>query len=65
MKKKALSAMDWMVGYLVIDFVAVWVISRFSEQFGLGVAHWWVVLVLALVLDFVQGMGMMMVYPKK
>lgn len=64
MTKKALTNKDWMLGYFAINFVAVWVISRFSEQFGLGVSSWIVVLLLAGVLDFAQGMGMMLVYKK-
>lgn len=62
---KPLSAKHWMIGFLVVNFVGLWVISRFSEQFGLGISAWWVVLILAVVLDFVQGMGMMLVYKKE
>lgn len=64
MKGKALTSMNWMMGYLVINFAGLWVITRFSEQFGLGIAAWWIVLILALVFDFFQGMGMMLVFPK-
>ncbi len=64
MMGKALTTAHWMAGYLAINFVGLWVISRFSEQFGLGISAWWIVLILAAVLDFVQGMGMMLVFPK-
>lgn len=59
MRKKIFSPVEWMALYFVVNFVGIWVISRFSEQFGLGVTSWTVVLVLAAVLDFVQGMVMM------
>ena len=62
---RPLSMKEWMLGYLAINFAGLWLISRFSEQFGLGVAAWWVVLVLAAALDFAQGLGMMLVYKKK
>lgn len=65
LKGKMLTGKDWMIGYLVIDFVAIWVISRFSEQFGLGISAWWVGLLLAIVLDFAQGLGMMALFMKK
>ena len=61
MMKRMLSPKEWMIGYFVLNFVAVWSITRFSEEFGMGVVSWMVVLVLALVLDFVQGMAMMWV----
>lgn len=54
-KGEMLSKWDWMSGYLVVNFVALWVMSRFSEQFGLGFSAWWVVLILAAVFDLVQG----------
>jgi hypothetical protein len=59
MRKKIFSPMEWMALYFVVNFVGLWMISRFSEQFGLGFTSWTVVLVLAAVLDFAQGMAMM------
>lgn len=63
--KRTMSNMEWMLGYFVINFIGLWLITRVPEQFGLGVAHWWILLLLAIALDFVQGMGMMLVYKKK
>lgn len=63
-KGKVLSTTDWMVGYLVINFVAIWGITRFAEEFGMGISAWWVALVLAAVMDFLQGLGMALVYKK-
>ena len=63
-KSKALTSMDWMVGYLVINFVAIWGITRFAEEFGMGISAWWIALILAAVMDFLQGLGMMLVYRK-
>ncbi len=65
MMGKALTSQHWMIGYLAINFAGIWVITRFSEQFGLGISAWWVGLLLAAVFDFVQGMGMMMVLKKE
>lgn len=63
-KGRALSTTDWMVGYLVINFVAIWGITRFAEEFGMGISAWWIALILAAVMDFLQGIGMMLVYKK-
>jgi hypothetical protein len=60
-KKAVLKPVDWFVIYFVINFVVVWLVSRASQQFGLGVSSWVVVLVLAVVLDLVQGVVMMQV----
>ncbi len=54
-----LSSKGWMVVYFLVNFVGVWAITRFSEQFGLGVTSWMVVVGLALVFDFLQGAAMM------
>lgn len=62
---RVLTTKEWMMGYLAVNFIGIWVISRFSEQFGLGISGWWVGLLLAAVFDFVQGMGMMFVYKKE
>lgn len=59
MRQKVFSPMEWTALYLVVNAVGLWVISRFSEQFGLGVTSWMVVVSLAIVLDVVQGMVMM------
>lgn len=53
------SGQEWMGIYLVLNFVGIWAISRYSEQFGLGVSAWYVALALAVVLDVVQGLVMM------
>ena len=51
-----------MIGvYFVINFVGLWLLTRASDVFGLGVTSWIVVLLLAVVLDFAQGMVMMQV----
>jgi hypothetical protein len=58
MRNKIFSPMEWMALYFVVNFVGIWTISRFSEQFGLGVTSWVVVLALAVVLDVAQGIAM-------
>jgi hypothetical protein len=56
---KLLSSMDWMAGYFLVNFLGLWLITRYPVQYGLGVTSWMVIAVLALVLDLVQGMVMM------
>lgn len=55
-----LSPIEMIVVYFVVNFVGLWFVTRVSQVFGLGVSSWMVVLVLAAVLDFVQGMAMML-----
>lgn len=50
---------QWMLTYLVVNFAALWCISRFADSLGLGFSSWFVILVFAGVLDIVQGMAMM------
>ena len=50
---------EWMVLYLGLNFVGIWVIARLAEFIGLGISSWMVALVLAVVLDGVQGVVMM------
>ncbi len=57
--KRASTPTEWMVGYLVLNAVSLWLITRVAEIFGLGVASWMVIVVLAAILDVVQGMVMM------
>ncbi len=54
-----LTMQEWIGAYLAINFGGIWLISRFSEQFGLGVSSWLVVLGLAVVMNLVQGVTMM------
>jgi len=63
-RQKELSMQDWMIGYFVINFVSVWVISRFAEQLGFGISSWMVAVILAVFLDFAQGFGATLVYKK-
>ncbi|MEO8581414.1 MAG: hypothetical protein ABI425_02410 [Patescibacteria group bacterium] len=62
-RQRIFSPIEWSVLYLVVNVATLWVISRFSEQFGLGVSSWMVIVGLAVVLDVAQGM-VMMVYGK-
>lgn len=58
-KKTIFTPIQWMVTYFLLNAVGLWLISRFSEQFGLGVRSWLVVVLLAAVMDLVQGIVMM------
>lgn len=57
---KELTPFQMLGSYFIINFIAVWVTTRFAEIFGMGVSSWIVIVVLAAVLDIVQGIGMMM-----
>lgn len=59
MRQKMFTPAEWMGLYLGLNFAGIWAITRFSEQFGLGVTSWMVVLILAIVMDVVQGTTMM------
>lgn len=50
---------QWMLTYFVVNIVSIWEITRFAENLGLGVSSWLVVVLLAVALDWVQGMAMM------
>jgi len=58
-RKKELTSAEWMIGYFFINFIALWVIGRFAHFLGLGFSSWMIVLALAAVLDFFQGLAMM------
>jgi len=58
-KKMVLAPQHWLIGYLIINIVALWVVTRFADILGFGVASWMHVVGLAAVLDVVQGMTMM------
>ena len=61
---RMLSSKEWMIKYFFLDFFGLWVISHFSQQFGLGISMWYVSAVLAIVLDVVQGIAMMALQKK-
>ena len=56
---RMLTDKEWMIKYFILNFVGLWLISRFSDQFGLGISSWYVAAILAVVLDMVQGLVMM------
>lgn len=58
-KKTVFTPKQWMASYLVVNFVALWCISRFADNLGLGFSAWGVILLFAAVLDLVQGVAMM------
>lgn len=59
--KHMLSPMEMMAVFLVVNFATVWLMSRVSQVFGLGISSWLVVLIVSIVLDVVQGAAMMLV----
>ena len=56
---KMFTSNEWMFAYFVINFVGIWAITRFAESVGFGITSWMVALILAVVLDMVQGIAMM------
>lgn len=56
---KMLSSKEWMVYYFVLNAGGVWLITRVSDQFGLGITGWYVAVAIALVFDVFQGVVMM------
>lgn len=58
-KQMVLSPHHWLIGYLIVNIVGVWGITRFADVLGLGVGSIAYVVGLAAVLDFAQGMTMM------
>lgn len=58
-KQMVLAPQHWIIGYLIINVISLWVVARFADLLGLGIASWMYVVGLAVVLDVVQGMTMM------
>lgn len=58
-RKRMLSSTEWMIGYAVLNTVALWLISRVPMVLGLGMSSWLPLVLLAVFLDFIQGLGMM------
>lgn len=56
---KAFTTQEWMGTFLLTNFAALYVISRFAANLGLGLSAWWVVLFLSAILDWLQGLAMM------
>ena len=56
---EAFSKNEWKIVYFLVNTVGVWLISRGSNQFGVGIKSWFVAVVLGLVLSVVQSMVMM------
>lgn len=49
----------WFLTYLVLNFAAIWGITRFSQNLGFGITGWGVALILAAVFASAQGLGIM------
>ncbi len=58
-RRKMFSNNEWMIAYFLLNFVGIWVITRYSEQFGVGIRFWYVAAMLAVVMDVIQGIAMM------
>ena len=60
-KGRMLTNKEWLLKYFLINFIGIWFLARFADDLGFGIASWRVALVLAVVLDILQGMAMMQV----
>lgn len=58
MRRIKLTDMHWMGIYLVLNVLALWIVSRFAEMVGMGIQAWWVAIVLGVAFDMVQGILM-------
>ena len=50
---------EWMLAYFVVNTLAVYGLTRYAGNLGLGIAHWWIAPLLGAALDWAQGMVMM------
>jgi len=55
---KTVTNKEWMIRYSLINLLSIWIITRFADELGLGVASWPIILILALILSLVQGIAM-------
>ena len=46
---------EWFIAYFIINFIGLWVIARFPNQFGFGISSWLVVLILSFLLTPLQN----------
>ena len=58
-RKKPLTSKHWMLAYFGLNFTGLWLITRAAEQLGLGITSWVVAVILAVILDLIQGAAMM------
>lgn len=50
---------QWMLTYFVVNLVALWGITRFAENMGIGASSFGVLILLAAAFDWIQGLAMM------
>ncbi|PWU23533.1 hypothetical protein C5B42_02690 [Candidatus Cerribacteria bacterium 'Amazon FNV 2010 28 9'] len=60
-RKKMMSPIELMIAYFFVNVVSLWLVTRVSQVFGLGVSSFIIVLILGFILDMVQGIIMMQV----
>lgn len=53
-----LTPLDWMLNYFLLNAALLWLISRASDVFGLGISSWYVVAALAMAFDVAQTVVM-------
>lgn len=54
------STKEWMLVYFVVNTTAIWGIARFADKIGFGISAWYVAILLGAALDWIQGIGMML-----
>lgn len=65
LKIKLKDEWQWSLAYLFINVVAVWLIARYADLTGVGVASGWVAILLGLVLNLGQWVVWKMSVPPK
>lgn len=63
-QKLKLTDKIWMKYYLLVNFVGLWIVSRFALTLGMGISSWIVALILAVALSVVQGLAMKSIMDK-
>lgn len=57
---KAFTPKEWMLTYFVVNTLTLWGIARFADKVGFGLSAWYVAVLLGAALDWVQGLGMVL-----
>lgn len=59
-KGRELSPRDWLFDYFLLNTILIWLLSRASDVFGLGISSWYVAAGLGMGLSLAQGLVMML-----
>lgn len=57
---KMITDKDWMVAYFVVNFIGLYLMSKFANNLGMGLKAWYSAALMSLVLTPIQGVAMML-----